>query len=109
MVDPKNHENVIYLLIDKNHVQQIITSDGHYSIDTTSTVPPLDDIQQDQELPPNLPQLQPLPAVQELTCDPTLDVIRNLGHDLEGETTEHLLHIDSVYTIALWCPHQRLS
>ncbi len=63
VMDPHNHYNVIYLLKDGNHYQQIITLDGHYFIDTTSTVPPFNDIQQDQELPPNLPQLLPLLAV----------------------------------------------
>ena len=37
----------------------------------------------------------PLEAIQQ---DP-LDVIRNLCHDLEGETTEHLPHIDTVSII----------
>ena len=37
----------------------------------------------------------PLEAIQQ---DPS-DVIHNLGHDLEGDTTEHLPHIDSVSTI----------
>ena len=35
VVDPNNHENVIYLLQEGNHLQQIITSDCHYFIYTT--------------------------------------------------------------------------
>ena len=63
VVDPNNHDNVIYLLHDGNHYQRIITLDGHYFIDTTSAVPPFNHIQKYQELPSNLPQLLPLPVV----------------------------------------------
>ena len=55
VVDPNNHDNVIYLLKDGNHYQQIITFDGHYFIGATSTFPPINDIQQHQDLPPYVP------------------------------------------------------
>ena len=35
VVDPNNHDNVIYLLKDGSHYQQIITSDGNYFIGAT--------------------------------------------------------------------------
>ena len=75
VVDPNNHDNVIYLLKDGNHYQRIITSDGLYFIGDSSTFPPINDIHQHQELPPYVPRILPLPGVQELHCDPSLDFI----------------------------------
>ncbi len=52
VVDPNNHDNVIYLLKDENHYQRIITLDGLYFIGDSSTFPIINDIHQHQELPP---------------------------------------------------------
>ena len=55
VVDPNNHDNVIYLLKDGNHYQRIITLDGLYFIGASTTFPPISDIHQHQELPPYVP------------------------------------------------------
>ena len=87
---PNNHENVIYLLLEGNHYQRIITSDGRYSNHYQSSLegetaeeqgqeppldPPLDAIQQDQEPPSNPPQAIPLQVPQ--TTSPINEITSN--------------------------------
>ena len=72
---PNNPDNIIYLLLQGNHYQRIITLGGHYSNHAHSSLkektseeqgqeppldPPLDDTQKDQEPPSNPTQAIPL-------------------------------------------------
>ena len=79
VVDPNNHDNVVYLLLHGNHYQRIITLDDHYSNHAHSSLegetseeqvqeppldPPLDYTHYDQEPPSTPPQAIPLQMPQ---------------------------------------------